>query len=941
MSEEIIENSQTSNLNNQTQSSNNQNTQQNKTNGYFNKRINTNSYVNKRIEMKQYYDKYMNKGNQSYSNNHISNTLNNSGYKVDIKNRTVNFNNISLNKNPNNSVNNSNNYSNSNNNNSNNNSENAYQNSTQHHFTESSLIKSKLKYLYDVYNQYCNKNNTNNLKVSQLYKLSLDAEIIDDYLTKADVEILYKGVLNSNKNSTYSNSTDILKIKENSMISKMIEMKIKRDLQNNDFTFEMFLDIISKIALKKANTINSLIKMREVERKQEQMHNSNNNNNVNNNVNINIQETNEVRNNYESEYKEVEFNEVLKSIVYKNLINLYEKIITNNLDNDNDSIINETKDKDNNNNNVYIKSKINKNNKNNFNKSSLSLTDYLKNRLITKELLNQDSLMIIQKIKSSSKTIQLLKNLIPVLFEQYKVYFSYNYNFYEVLKNYKKDELCKKGFIQFFRDFEITPMLISQNNLYFIYNKSFNEEMSQEIVEFYLSLIDESYLEKIFINFDNSVFINFLESILRICEVSYVTLICNNETVMCKLKDEKKDLAYQKFTECFSYNDQLSLVLEKMEISEGMQNFRKKCNNTTSNFKNSSLFPLHYEFNSEVIINRLIDSLFNVNNTRKSFMEKRDSNDENLYDNINNLNNNQAREDDNMKLLLRNTRQSLISPGKHKSVLSELAFDYFDYTKTKYGIELKNIFTFYCSYGESVNINKLKSTKFFKFLKDAYLVNSQDYDLQTIRTIEENSTYRKEVIPVSQILTNQGYYLNINDVDTIFFKVILNCQNETIEKKNLIKKERSSIINSDIRNKRNSSVIRLNLNLINETLETEEKATLKSIDYDDRKKKPMRFSMSVPKRASVSGSSTMDFDSFIKAIETIAKKLLPKMITSSAIDLIFENNIYPLLNKVYNRQESMYWKMIQEKENNDEYVSVYYHISYLIFLLFNFFNIIS
>ena len=607
---------------------------------------------------------------------------------------------------------------------------------------------------------------------------------------------------------------------------------IYKSLNKKDLFFEDFLQLIFKTALKKQELINKRIEIMQKEENEKIL--------------------------------KIEYQDIIKSIVNNNLMNIHDKILSLG---DKETIAYLNKDKPQtsisgienslNTSEVYTKKKIKDNPQN--------IPEYIYKNIITRELLNQPSKCLLDKIQEVPKCIGLIKSSIPLLFEIYKSYFSFIYdqNFEKNIS--QKSFLCKQSYVKFMNDFEISSVLISQNHLYFIFNKCFNEPLTKSTLDFYFSLLDEEILKKILFKFESSVFLNFIEGILRSVEIGFLKLMVANETFISNITENNKDLTCSKILE-ISFYDKLRLVLEKLEISNGIQNFRSRCY-TTSNLKNSTFFPQDYEFCSGEIITSFINDLL------ENKSEEKDIN-----------------------LLKYNIRQSLITPGKNRNSTLSFIINNYDYIVGKYGDDLKLLFSYYCSYGENTNQNKMKSSKFYKFLKDSYLLcvdNNPSQSLNNSFDFEEKQKLKRK-IKIAKITTNQGYYLKSNEVDTIFLKVIIN-DDQT--------QGQTSTINSSFNNKnkrKSNSSVNLN-NLANETLENQ--------------------NTSKNRRSSVTTSSAMTYENFINALELIAKTLFFDKDGKIGIDIIFENNISPLMNAVTTKLDSQYWRLNREKENDEEFLS--------------------
>lgn len=715
----------------------------------------------------------------------------------------------------------------------------------------------KLKFLFNYYNQYSLKNNSNTIKLLQLIKLFKDANLIDNYLSKNDLEIVYSNMISTkrkkiqtsnNKNNSLNVNIDFKVFLEFIFLSSLrkFENYMKSDgnlgLNKLDNKFSSSKELLKSMVNNNLfNLHDSIISQNQISKNQNQSFKQSSNSNSNTNTNSNL-------NNLKKGNMNMDEHNKFDLVDYKNLSIYSKKVIK----------------KDYNHNKYQLTTKMENVNLNTDNRTGelLSLSESIKRDVINLDLLNQNSYLLALKLKES-KCDKILKQILPILFEIFIVYFNVNSDKNNI-ENIRRN--MKQNFQRFLQDFEIYPNLINQKNLTYIFNKCFNSEINKELVDFLFKNMNEKLLKKIMslssnINKEHSLFFSFIECFLRCCEITFLPLVIENKSIKDLLNDNNKDniVSYLSNMEII---DKICLTIEKMEVSEGIELYRKKCN-LTSNIQNSSFFEYKYEFKSKNILEKIFDEIIK---------------DKQIF----------IKTADNSILFNLNARNSIVSPGNNILPNNKcFIINNFDYIFKEYGNELKTIFEYYCSYGDNENYSLLKSTKFYKLLKDANVIRFSKLDI-----------------------TDEGFLLSPNEVDSIYKKVL-----STID---------SLILNDKISKKDNRRSMDYS---INENESMVHSTEFNNNDYHvDKINKKMRFSLDKKKISNTNHLNYMNFDAFITSIEILGKRLYPNHGNKEAIDTFITTCILPLKHK-FNREnliDKTYQIFNEERENNSEYVSFFY-----------------
>lgn len=329
------------------------------------------------------------------------------------------------------------------------------------------------------------------------------------------------------------------------------------------------------------------------------------------------------------------------------------------------------------------------------------------------------------KIISESKFIEnLLINIIPNLYDIYKIYFPHEVSISEDEK-YIKDSSYKKYLI-FLREFDLCPGLISKSISFQIFhNEVINPEADAEISEnqeYYINLmkkIDINELTKydpknanIFGQFLN--FFKFIRILVKVSQVAYENTGLQNRPSTANLaeSESKANLSMNKNSSNLdltnNYNltleDKFILTLERMELSDGFLNLEKKTMRTHSK-KKTTLIPYN-----------IIGNLKNIYSDKLLYNDK-----SSILLNRN--------EEEKKQIPVNNIRQAT-----NYLEICQLT----EYILENYGEELSAIFKGYCSFGDYLNTKYMSSVKFFKFLNDCKILNIQGGSNHSLINNESN-----------------------------------------------------------------------------------------------------------------------------------------------------------------------------------------------------------
>ena len=195
-----------------------------------------------------------------------------------------------------------------------------------------------------------------------------------------------------------------------------------------------------------------------------------------------------------------------------------------------------------------------------------------------------------------------------------------------------------------------------------------------------------------------------------------------------------------------------------------------------------------------------------------------------------------------------------------------MSFEYTPFIQENWGNELLNIFKYYCSYGEPMNTQFMKNTKWTKFLREAGLIRGQ------------GNVYRPENTSKTNEIPSE-YGLKINEIDTVFFKVLTNVSAV------------SGGMNSSVYSMNSSSSLFIN-------------------------KDPSR-------KNAVNSNTKMEFTTFLNLLEVSCLIILPKMNEKDAITYLITNHILPLTQNLNNKNDpTIHVNFLLEKQTTPELVEI-------------------
>lgn len=592
-----------------------------------------------------------------------------------------------------------NNINNNNNNNNINNNSLQYENTKLNSSIMSVNVQLILKQIYEYYCQYGERLNTQYLKSHKFFKFAQEANLYDSNLTKIKLELIYKAETGNEKLMDF-------KAFLNSLV-KIADAKFNNQTMSNN-----------KLTPKPSSS-------------------SAYGNNINHNINS-LNNRSSLSNNSFSNSQILE-NKQKKSSALGRLINeimvpLHSSIFNNG------SLM------------ATYDTKLDNNDKDNNspfeqNPNNISVTGQGMLRNTSAVMMNITRLD--HRNISESKFIEsLLVQIIPNLYEIYKIYFPHEVSISEDEK-FIKDSSYKK-YLVFLKEFDLCPGLITRTVSFQIFqNEVINPDADAEISEnqeYYINLmkkIDINELTKydpknanIFGQFLN--FFKFIRILVKISQVAYDSgnlggyafssskpnssanlldnLTINNNANLNKnnnafnYNDNKNLLANNRNFSSKNLNnisninnnnnnltnnfanltleDKLILTLERIELSEGFLNLEKKTMKTHSK-KTATLIPQSVLNNLKLIYS---DKLINCE--RSSLLSGRDEERKQAY-------------------------QSNIRLATNYKEICEFT----QYINENWGDELINIFKGYCAYGDYLNTKFMTSKKFFKFLNDCKLLD--------------------------------------------------------------------------------------------------------------------------------------------------------------------------------------------------------------------------
>ena len=305
-------------------------------------------------------------------------------------------------------------------------------------------------------------------------------------------------------------------------------------------------------------------------------------------------------------------------------------------------------------------SDLNNNNNNNINKSSNDLNNY-----------NFESIIYTDTFK------QILIQVVPILFEIYRTYFTNEISISDDLNYIKNTSL--KNYFTLIKNLEIIPYLLSNSTCYQIYKYETTNKTADESIKtnqnFYLEICQKiDFLNMNSYEHSNKnifgkhfIFFKFIRSLIKMSQITFDKIFNSSKNLDDKLTPEEMFI----------------LFLQKIEQSEGFGNFTK-INNTSHNYKTSNIIPPNFRIK--------------LNSKNE---EKKEINDNNII-----LNNNDEKIDINKNI-------------------EQYEPKYINYINEVYGKDLLNLYKTIVNFGDQFNFQYMKSKAFFKFLSDSNLIKNK------------------------------------------------------------------------------------------------------------------------------------------------------------------------------------------------------------------------
>ena len=288
-----------------------------------------------------------------------------------------------------------------------------------------------------------------------------------------------------------------------------------------------------------------------------------------------------------------------------------------------------------------------------------------------------------EKILYTKLFEEILIQVVPSLFDIYKTYFTNEISISDNFTYIKKTSY--KNYFTLIKNLEIIPYLLSNSTCYQIYKyETSNSDVDENIKKnknFYLEIckkIDflnmnttERYNKNIFGKF--FIFFKFLRCLIKMAIIIYEKI------------NEENNNNNEDINDKLNYEEMFILFLQKIEKSEGFNNFTK-INNMSHNYKTSNIIPINFSIK--------LNENNNVNNKEVNDIKENNINNENMKIDIN----------------------QNIETYEPK---------YINYINEIYGKDLLNLYKTIVNYGDQFNFQYMKSKAFFKFLSDSNLIKTK------------------------------------------------------------------------------------------------------------------------------------------------------------------------------------------------------------------------
>ena len=271
---------------------------------------------------------------------------------------------------------------------------------------------------------------------------------------------------------------------------------------------------------------------------------------------------------------------------------------------------------------------------------------------------------------------QILIQVVPILFEIYRTYFTNEISISDDLIYIKNTSL--KNYFTLIKNLEIIPYLLSNSTCYQIYKYETTNKIADESIKnnqnFYLEICQKiDFLNMNSYEHSNKnifgkyfIFFKFIRSLIKMSQITFEKIF-NSKNLDDRLIPEEMFI----------------LFLQKIEQSEGFGNFTK-INNISHNYKTSNIIPPNFRI-----------KLDGKNE------EKEEINDNNII-----LNNNEEKIDINQNI-------------------EQYEPKYINYINEVYGKDLLNLYKTIVNFGDQFNFQYMKSKAFLKFLSDSNLIKNK------------------------------------------------------------------------------------------------------------------------------------------------------------------------------------------------------------------------
>ena len=279
---------------------------------------------------------------------------------------------------------------------------------------------------------------------------------------------------------------------------------------------------------------------------------------------------------------------------------------------------------------------------------------------------------------------QILIQVVPILFDIYRSYFTNEISISDNLTYIKKESM--KNYFTLIKNFEIIPYLLSNSTCYQIYKYENNDKKADESIQnnqnFYFEISQKiDFLNMNTYEHSNKnifgkyfIFFKFIRVLIRMSQLTFDKIYNSNINFNEKLTPEEMFI----------------LFLQKIEQSEGFGNFTK-INNSSHNYKTSNIIPPHF---------------------RIEFLTKKEKINEEKNNDNNNI----------IDIEINANYEEIIDINQN---LEAYEPKYINYINEVYGKGLLNLYKTIVNFGDQFNFQYMKSKAFYKFLSDSNLIKNK------------------------------------------------------------------------------------------------------------------------------------------------------------------------------------------------------------------------